>query len=245
MGRVLNERPTPTSGAPRPAAAPWGVVLPVKGGRRAKSRLGAPDSLALAIAMDCLDAVVACPEDVVAPVVVVTADAQVAAAAATTRAEVVADPGGGLDAAVAAGLAALGSARPRAVLLADLPSLRPQDLVAALVAASRHASALVPDARGDGTVLLTWRPGLVRATRFGPGSAAAHAADGAHRLELDLPRLRGDVDVPADLAAALARGTGPRTTAAALADPPAAHTTAGSSRSTRAPSAASLSPKCS
>ena len=225
--------------------------MPVKGGRGAKSRLGAPDGLALAIALDCLDAVVACPAAVVGSVVVVTADAEVAAAVARTRARVVADPGGGLDAAAAAGLAALDPAGPRAVLLADLPSLRPGDLVAALAAASGHASALVPDAGGDGTVLLTFAPGPVRATRFGPGSAAAHAGDGAHRLALDLPRLRGDVDVPADLAAALARGTGPRTAAAAAAaaaapaEPPAPQTTAGSSRSTRAPSAASLSPKCS
>ena len=234
--------PTPPPPAPQPPG--WGVVLPVKGGRGAKSRLGAPAGMALAIALDCLDAVVACPVGVVASVLVVTADAEVAAAVAATRAEVVADPGGGLDAAAGAGLSALDPSRPRAVLLADLPSLRPGDLVAALAAASGHDSAIVPDARGDGTVLLTWRPGPVRATRFGPGSAAAHAADGAHRLALDLPRLRGDVDTLTDLAAALARGTGPRTTAAARTGLPP-QTTAGSSRSTRAPSPASLSPKCS
>lgn len=196
--------------------ARWGLVLPIKGGPGAKSRLGVSRrGLALALALDCLDAVVACSRQVVDDVVVVTADAEVAAAAGLTRARSVADPGGGLDAAVAAGLATLGAGRPRAVLLADLPSLRPEDLVSALDAAARHPSALVPDARGDGTVLLTWGPGPVRPTRFGPGSAAAHAADGAHRLDLDLPRLRGDVDTPDDLARALRRGTGPRTAVAA------------------------------
>lgn len=206
---------SPQDGRP---PARWGLVLPVKGGPGAKSRLGGGwDGIALALALDCLDAVVDCPPRVVGDVVVVTSDTEVAAAVALTRARSVADPGGGLDAAVGAGLAALDADRPRAVLLADLPSLHPSDLVSALAAAVQHPSALVPDAHGDGTVLLTWRAGPVRPTRFGPGSAAAHAADGAHRLDLDLPRLRGDVDTPADLARALRRGTGPPTSAAAAA----------------------------
>ncbi len=131
-----------------------------------------------------------------------------------------------IDAAAAAGLAALGPGRPRAVLLADLPCLRPHDLGAALDAADAQlaagrAAAVVPDAAGTGTVLLAQGPGPVRPTRFGPGSAAAHAADGAVRLELALPRLRRDVDTPADLEAALALGVGPATLAAlaALAGP--------------------------
>jgi 2-phospho-L-lactate guanylyltransferase len=209
----------------------WGLVLPVKGGPRAKSRLGglaaggAAGGLALAVALDCLDAVRGCPR--VGAVVVVTGDPLVAAAVrAPGGVRVVGDPGAGLDAAAAAGLAALGPGRPRAVLLADLPCLRPHDLGAALDAADAQlaagrAAAVVPDAAGTGTVLLAQGPGPVRPTRFGPGSAAAHAADGAVRLELALPRLRRDVDTPADLEAALALGVGPATLAAlaALAGP--------------------------
>jgi 2-phospho-L-lactate/phosphoenolpyruvate guanylyltransferase len=49
---------------------------------------------------------------------------------------------------------------------------------------------------------------------FGPGSLAAHVRRGAVPLDLDLPRLRRDVDTPADLDEALALGVGPRTATA-------------------------------
>ncbi len=203
--------------ATRPREPRWGLVLPVKGGAAAKSRLGASASpgLALAIALDCLEAVLGATR--AADVVVVSADPVVRAGAEALGARTVDDPGAGLDAAAGTGLAALGAHRPRAVLLADVPCLRPGDLDAALAAAGAHPAAVVPDAGGDGTVLLTRGPGPARPTRFGPGSAAAHEAAtgwGAVRLDLDLPRLRRDVDTPADLAGALALGVGPRTTAA-------------------------------
>jgi 2-phospho-L-lactate guanylyltransferase len=47
--------------------------------------------------------------------------------------------------------------------------------------------------------------------RFGPGSAAAHAASGARPLHGDWPTLRRDVDTDADLADAARLGLGPRT----------------------------------
>ncbi len=169
------------------------------------------------MALDCLRAVLACP--LVADVVVVSGDPLARSAAARAGARAVPDPGGGLDAAVATGLGAL--AEPgalavvahRAVLLADLPCLRDGDLRAALVRAGRHTSALVPDADGTGTVLLTGPGGPWAPTRFGPGSALAHERGGAVRLALDLPRLRRDVDTPADLRDAVALGVGPRTAA--------------------------------
>ena len=218
---------------PAAAALPpgrWQVVLPVKGGPRAKSRLepltGALPGLALALALDCLDAVLGA--SAVARAWVVTADPEVAARAAAQGAAVAPErrPGAGLLAAVADGVAAAGgSGGPVAVLLADLPSLRPSDLDAALAAAERALAAgagevLVPDAEGTGTVLLAAASALELRPRFGPGSAAAHAADGALAVGLDLPRLRRDADTPAELAEALALGAGPRTTALAG---PAAH----------------------
>lgn len=96
-----------------------------------------------------------------------------------------------------------------AVLLGDLPALRAEDLVAALERCAAYPSCVVPDAAGTGTVLLTSTAGPP-VPRFGSGSAARHAA-GATLLELDLPRLRRDVDTAGDLADAVSLGVGPRT----------------------------------
>ncbi|WP_369052460.1 2-phospho-L-lactate guanylyltransferase [Kineococcus terrestris] len=197
------------------ASARWRVVVPVKGGDGAKSRLGLPvaqrRALATAMALDCLAAALAAPP--VALVVCVTDDPDVAAAARGAGAAVVAAGGPGLHRAVEAGLAAVG-AGPTAVLVADLPALRPGDLAAALTGAAAHPGpVLVTDAEGTGSVLVADRAGHPP-HRFGPGSARAHAEAGAVPLPGALPTLRRDVDVPADLAAARALGVGPRTRAA-------------------------------
>jgi 2-phospho-L-lactate guanylyltransferase len=147
---------------------------------------------------------------------VVTSDAGVATRARRLGATVVPDPGEGLDAAVGAGRdAAVGATpgAPVAVLLGDLPALRADDLVAALEAAARHTRSVVPDAAGTGTVLLTSLDGERLLPSFGAGSAARHEAAGYARLDLDLPRLRRDVDDDADLAVALSLGVGPATAA--------------------------------
>ncbi len=204
----------------------WSAVLPVKGGPAAKSRLGAGPSLAAAIAADSIDAVVACPR--VARVVVVTADDATAGSARRSGAEVLAEPGGGgLNGAVRAGLGALDPDGPAAVLLADVPALRPGDLELALTLVERAlieraladgaapGQVMVADAEGTGTVLLAGTaPGRLRPA-FGPGSLAAHRALGATVLTPDLPRLRRDVDTAEDLLAALLLGCGPRTRQAA------------------------------
>ncbi len=202
----------------------WTVVLPVKGGPSAKSRLGAPAAVAAALALDCLDAVLACPA--VGWTVVVSADAAVQRAARLAGAQVVTEsrPGAGLVAAVGDGIAAADRrpwcARPAAVLLADLPALRPADLETALAAAraalaqERPPMVAVPDVDGTGTVLLAARTPSRLDPAFGPASFAEHQRRGAVPLPLDLPRLRRDVDTPADLEAALALGVGPRTTSA-------------------------------
>ncbi len=191
----------------------WTVVLPLKGGPTAKSRLGAPAALATAIALDCLDAVLAAER--VSRVVVVTPDAGLAGLARQAGAEVRAEsrPGAGLLAAVADGLRDV--AGPCAVLLADLPALRPADLDAGLLAAQAALAGapmvFVPDAEGTGTVLLCALEVSSMRPSFGSGSAAAHEASGGHRLDLDLPRLRRDVDTAAELRTALEQGVGPRT----------------------------------
>lgn len=223
----------------------WRLVVPIKGGAGAKSRLHPPPgvsraSLACAIARDCLAA--ACSGMPRGRVHVVTADPDTAALAQQLGAAVVPDPGLGLNAAIAVGIAAAAEAARRtqaaqglslpdaspgsggaiAVLLGDLPALLPEDLVAALSAAAGFERAVVPDADGTGTVLLTARRGALEPA-FGAGSAERHVRAGHERLDLDLPRLRTDVDDDLSLTRARALGLGPATSAclAALADSPA------------------------
>lgn len=211
-----------------PHRLPWRVVVPVKGGPGAKSRLHPPagvarEELALALATDCLTACAAGMPP--AHLVVVTSDPDVETVARRLGAVLVADPGLGLNAAVEAGrdwalneaseavdpATPQGVAIPVAALLGDLPALRPGDLVAALDAAAAQDLALVADAGGTGTVLLTAREGAALEPRFGVGSAARHTAAGHAPLALALPRLRTDVDDDRDLAAAVALGVGPAT----------------------------------
>lgn len=201
---------------------------------------GARAALARAMALDTIAAAAACPA--VGRVVVVTADRVVAREATAdpaapagpatpagpagpttpARPVVVGEPPhagarSGLDAAAAAGVAAARAGAPDApvgVLLGDLPALRPGDLAAALAAAGAHRRAFVPDAAGTGTTLLTLAAGVPFASRFGAGSAAAHAALGHARLDVpDGSTLRQDVDLPVDLAAVRRLRPGPRTAA--------------------------------
>ncbi|MFC5380438.1 2-phospho-L-lactate guanylyltransferase [Aquipuribacter nitratireducens] len=203
------------------AAPGWTVVLPVKGGDSAKSRLAVPDriSLARAVALDTVAAVTAA-DGVVQRVLVVTGDARAAAEHAALGATVVADPGPDLAAALRAGLEAAGRQapeRPCAVLLADLPALTADDVRLGLAAcadalASGARQVTVPDADGTGTTLLAAASPAVLTPSFGAGSAGRHAVV-AHVLT-DVPwALRHDVDTAHQLDAVLAHGAGPRTRA--------------------------------
>jgi 2-phospho-L-lactate guanylyltransferase len=196
-------------------------VVPVKAPARAKSRLhpladATREALALAFAADAVAAALRSP--LVARVLVVTTDAGAARTLAALGAVPVEDrPDEGIDAAVLLGARAVRAAGrlPVAAMTGDLPALRTDDLTAALVAAAAHPAAVVADAAGTGTTLLTARTGRLR-PHFGVGSAAAHVASGAVLLgpdTLPVPSLRRDVDTPVDLAAAVHLGTGPRTTA--------------------------------
>lgn len=200
----------------------WQVVVPVKGGPAAKTRLsvGRRDlrsAIAQAIAQDSVAAAVECMPS--GHLLVATADDEVAVWAGAAGARVVRDPGTGLRDAVRAGVDAVrGNARrgrrgpaPVAVLLGDVPALRADDLRAALDACAEHPAAFVPDRDGTGTVLLTALDVDLLRPAFGRGSASAHAHAGHVRVDLDLARLRTDVDDPVSLAAALALGVGPRT----------------------------------
>lgn len=194
--------------------------MPVKPSARAKSRLDVAGisraDLARAIALDTLAAATACA--LVAQVVVVTDDAALAREASAIPALRFVPEGGarGLDAAVATGMTALDpqDRMPRAVLLGDLPALRPEDLADGLRAAASVPRAVVADAEGTGSTLVTAGPGVEWASSFGDGSFARHLALGCRALQIpDASTLRRDVDTAEQLEAARALGLGPRTAA--------------------------------
>lgn len=203
----------------RPAPS-WSLVLPVKEAGLAKTRLDPPApltraELARAMARDTLEAACsALPPD---HVIVVTGDPAARAFAEHVGARVAPDPGRGLNAAIGAGIvtAVAEGETAVAVLLGDLPSVQPDDITTALAAAAEHDRAVLPDQEGSGTVLLTSLRGTDLEPDFGPGSAHRHAAR-ATRLDLDLPRLRTDVDDARALAEVAHLGVG-RHTAAVLA----------------------------
>lgn len=202
-----------------PAPLHWWVIVPVKDPRTGKTRLRAPhgvdrERLTRAIALDTLEAVGAA---VGADHLVVVTDAPDLCPSGSV---LVPDPGWGLNAAVRAGVAAVrNQAHPGdgaaavAVLLGDHPALRPQDLQIALGLCSAHRDAIVPDADGTGTALLTALDPSTLVPRFGRGSAAAHARSAS--LVTGAPDgVTIDVDDAAALERARSIGLGRHTVAA-------------------------------
>ena len=181
-----------------PPSSSWTIVVPVKATDASKSRFGEDVrrlQLAEAMALDTVEAALQ-----VAPVLVVGGPGLSPAFAELGAAVMIEEPGDGLNGAIRRALATVEGAV--AVLLADLPALRPEELEAAL-----QDGAMVPDAEGTGTSLITGR-----VPAFGAGSRDAHRALGYR--ELDLPAgsgLRLDVDSPEALAAIPRERLGPRT----------------------------------
>ncbi|MFF4404581.1 2-phospho-L-lactate guanylyltransferase [Streptomyces sp. NPDC001262] len=204
----------------------WTLVVPVKSLALAKSRLGVAGpgrpprpALALAFALDTVEAALACP--VVRGVAVVTDDPLAGAGLAALGARVLPEPpgGGGLNAALAHGARSVRERLPDgavATLNADLPALRPAELERVLERAAEFPRAFLADAAGIGTTLLAAAPGMELAPAFEGRSRARHRASGAREILLDgVDSVRRDVDTEADLRAVLALGTGPRTAAVA------------------------------
>lgn len=198
----------------------WVVVVPVKRSAQGKSRLEVPGAdraeLARAIALDTIEAAARC--ELVLQVVVVSDDPALARESAAIPALRFVPEGDaqGLDAAIATGVHAIdpGGRMPRAALLGDLPALRPADLADALRAAASVDRAVVADAEGTGSTLVTARAGVAWASSFGDGSFARHTALGCAALAIaEASTLRRDVDTAAQLDAALALGVGSRTAA--------------------------------
>jgi len=201
----------------------WHVVVPVKGGPAAKSRLRSSlgdsclddGALVAAVAHDTL----AVAADVVGTdhVVVVTAEPGETAYALSQGFVVVGDPGTGLDDACAEGVReALGRGGTHvAVLLGDHPALTSRELEDVLRRGVAHASFFVADAEGTGTALVGTTTGRAPALAFGPGSAVRHRDLGHEALDVEAPGLRHDVDDEVSLRWAIEHLTpGPRTLAA-------------------------------
>ncbi len=199
------------------------VLLPVKPPARGKSRLDVDPvrrrALAAAFALDTARACLAA-EQVVA-VLAVTDDARFAddlrAAGCETIPDGVAhDLNESLRVAAAEAHRRWPAARPVAVC-ADLPSLHPADLDAALLdAAAAPSPAFVADRDGIGTTLYA-APHDTFSPRFGSRSREAHLDAGTREIEGDLSSLRRDVDDAEGLAAAEDLGVGAHTRLALLA----------------------------
>jgi len=196
----------------------WTVIVPVKGTALAKSRLGLADpdraALALAFAIDTVSAALAA--DRVDRVVVVTASDAVATRLRELGAIAVRESSSaGLNPAITDGLEVArveAPDAPVAVLLGDLPALDPADLDAVLDRALEHSRAMVADAAGVGTVLVTALRGIPHHPKFGGASRAAHLAAGYVELDVDAARgLRHDIDTLDDLAAVAGATLGPAT----------------------------------
>jgi 2-phospho-L-lactate/phosphoenolpyruvate guanylyltransferase len=203
----------------------WTVVIPVKAAPVAKSRLRAATrsahahaQLTAAIRSDTFAA--ATDAASVGRVVVVTDRQQAAPLSAPPGSHLLVQRSPGLNRALAEAAGYAACQWPDdgiALLVGDLPALRAADLDAALSRAARHGLAFVADADGQGTTLLTARPGLALRPQFGTGSAARHAAS-ATVVEA-AAGLRRDVDTDADLVAAVALGVGAATAAVLGIDP--------------------------
>lgn len=199
----------------------WSLVIPLKPLDLAKSRLsdlsaGWRQGMVAAMALDVRDAVLACRE--IAEVVVVSRDPRWRTILGHLGIRMVADaPDDSLNDALRRGAAACCHRSPDhgiAALTADLPSLRPSELRAALRRSSACTASFVADARGEGTTLFAAPVPALFDPRYGDSSRIRHLDAGA--CELEFPRrsgLRQDVDTLDDLAAAQALGLGRHTRA--------------------------------
>lgn len=125
----------------------------------------------------------------------------------------IADPGGGLNAALTHGAAELSTRGVREVLIlhADLPLLNSLD-VDAMVSAGRASGsegcAIAPDKLGQGTNALFISLPLSFPLRFGAGSFALHRTEmeraGQNMTCVERPGLACDIDEPHDLIRLLA-----------------------------------------
>jgi 2-phospho-L-lactate/phosphoenolpyruvate guanylyltransferase len=191
----------PAQPAPGPALGREVVLIPVKGFRHAKRRLGGAmtDDVRQLLVRTMAENVVAAASPL--PVAVVCDDPDVAQWASALGATVMWEPGQGLNGAVGAGVEQLAAAGVEWAIVAhgDLPRARNLGTLAPF-----DGITLVPDRKDDGTNVLRLPVDCGFRFAYGPGSFRAHCAE-ARRLGLPLrvlriPALAYDVDWPADVA---------------------------------------------
>lgn len=206
----------------------WAVV-PVKRLATAKGRLSdvlGASRADFAAAMAAHVIAIVRDSGLFAGIVVVTSDERAIALAAAPGTRIVADPGEGLNAAMAAGIATAraGGAAHIALLHADLP-LIDVSRIRAIVDTHRsgQGATIVPCRQGEGTNLLLLPADIPFAPAFGAGSFDRHrrAVPGANVIRDRLFAI--DIDMPADLA--LAAGMAARSRSS-VADMLARHETA-------------------
>lgn len=181
----------------------WRVLVPIKQGKDAKSRLGdllesdARTDLAERMAVHVLDVLTSLfpPESItiLSPV-----------RPAGWQGGWVQDEGRGLNAELSAWRVSQGKA-PFLILFADLPLLSADDVQALLEMAGTGA-VLATDTAGQGTNALAIADGRPFTLRFGLDSRAHHCAQYADLSVLQREGLMADLDTPGDVAFARARG---------------------------------------
>ncbi len=196
------------------------VVIAVKRLTAAKTRLApafppaARGGVVLAMLEDTIAAATAVPA--VRSIIVVTPDADAAAAAGRLGALALDDPTPAnhrdpLNNALAAGEALARRESVNVVALqGDLPALRVAELTEAISAASANPRSFVSDRHGSGTAAL-FAFGVPLRPLFGAESSARHRRSGAAELTGDWPGLRCDIDTAQDLLDARLLGVGPAT----------------------------------
>ncbi|MGH7691034.1 MAG: 2-phospho-L-lactate guanylyltransferase, partial [Gemmatimonadaceae bacterium] len=180
-----------------------------------KSRLAVTadlrQALSLAMALDTIAGVSASPA--VGQVYVVSTDRTVQQRLGDTVHVLSREPAGGLNAAFGYGLMAArcnATDSPVALMMADLPAIRPREVSAALDYAGRTGRVRVlADASGTGTSVLCVALGAAVTLRFGGHSFIRHVADGATPIStLGLQGIRQDVDDIGNLRTAITLGVG-------------------------------------
>jgi 2-phospho-L-lactate guanylyltransferase len=196
-------QPAPAGGR-RPATA----IVPVKRLAAAKSRLAghldADERAALVVGMlrSVLGALAAV--GAVTDRLVVSPDPVALAVARAADATPLRQAGDGLNGALEAARAAAPAGATLLIVPADLPLLRPEEIVDLLALTERAPVVIAPDREGRGTNVLALAPAARLPFRFGPDSFRRHraeaAAAGLATLVYRAPGTALDLDTPADLA---------------------------------------------
>ncbi|MGQ0679088.1 MAG: 2-phospho-L-lactate guanylyltransferase [Actinomycetota bacterium] len=198
----MERRPTPAKATAAPCAEE-AVLIPVKSLDRAKLRLSQnllPTDrrrLGLAMLADVLRATEKWPVKLV-----VTSDPDAEAVGLAFGCRLVADPGGGLNNALAAGTRTAVDLGINTLLIlpADVPMVGPDD-VASLFSSPHNV--VIASSSDGGTNALLRRPPDCLPTAFGPGSARAHRRAAQERglscALIELDSLNLDIDRFTDL----------------------------------------------